>query len=264
MNIKEYISSGILESYVLDELSADETQEVERNLARYPELREELALVEEAQEKLLLKVAVMPKASLKQQLFDKIPAEKSAKQIRLNNDSQFWKFAAAASIAVAMVSSILAYNYWSKWRSTETDLIALREQNARIAEDYNQVNQRLGGFEKELEIISDPAFSKIAMNGTANAPDANALVYWNENTSEVYLKIKNLKTLAQENQYQLWAIIDGKPVDAGVFDSNIAGLVRMKTITKGASAFAVTIEPRGGKPAPSLETMQVLGTVKKS
>jgi anti-sigma-K factor RskA len=264
VNIKEYISSGILESYVLGELSADETREVDVNLVRYPELREELSLVEQAQEKLLLKVAVMPRTSLKQEVFERIPAEKSVKQVSLNDNSQFWKFAAAASIAVAIVSSILAYNYWNKLRSTETDLVALREQNARIAEDYNQVNQKLGDFEKELAIISDPAFVKIAMNGTANAPDANALVYWNESTSEVYLKIKNLKTLAQENQYQLWAIIDGKPVNAGVFDGNIAGLVRMKEIAKGASAFAVTIEPRGGKPAPSLETMQVSGTVKKS
>lgn len=263
MNIKEYISSGVLESYVLGELSADEMREVEANLVRYPELQKELSLVEQAQGELLLKIAVTPRASLKKEVFARIPTEGSGKHIQLNDGSRFWKFAAAASITIAIVSSILAYNYWSKWRSTETDLVALREQNARIAEDYNQVNQKLGGFEKELEIISDPAFLKIAMSGTANAPDANALVYWNESTSEVYLKIKNLKTLAQENQYQLWAIIDGKPVDAGVFD-NIAGLVKMKEITKDASAFAVTIEPRGGKPAPSLETMQVIGNVKKS
>lgn len=39
---------------------------------------------------------------------------------------------------------------------------------------------------------------------------------------------------------------DGKPVDAGVFDMNTTtGLLRMKEM-KGATAFAVTIEPRGG------------------
>jgi anti-sigma-K factor RskA len=73
-----------------------------------------------------------------------------------------------------------------------------------------------------------------------------------------------MKQLAQENQYQLWAIIDGKPVDAGVFDGNLAGLVKMKEIPSGAKTFAVTIEPRGGNASPTLEKMQVVGNVVKA
>ena len=73
-----------------------------------------------------------------------------------------------------------------------------------------------------------------------------------------------MRELSQENQYQLWAIIDGKPVDVGVFDSNFTGLARMKDIAKGAVTFAVTIEPRGGKLSPTLQTMQVAGNVSKS
>ena len=263
MNINEYISSGILESYVLGELSDQERLEVEKNLARYPELKDELLLIEQTQEELLQKMAINPPAALKARIFENTSASQ-AKVIPLKSAERFWKFAAAASIAVAIVSSILAYHYWDKWRSTESDLLALREQNQRVAEDYNQVNRRLESFEKEIEIVNDPGFSKVTMSGTANAPDAMAYVYWNESTSDVYLKVKNLKELAQENQYQLWAIIDGKPVDAGVFDGNIAGMTKMKQITKGAAAFAVTVEPRGGKATPTLETMQVLGHVRRS
>ena len=43
----------------------------------------------------------------------------------------------------------------------------------------------------------------------------------------------------------------------------LAGLLKMKDIGIGAGAFAVTIEPRGGKTSPTLETMQVVGTVVK-
>ena len=46
MNINEYISSGILEAYVLGELSDQERISVERNLAQHPELQEELARIE--------------------------------------------------------------------------------------------------------------------------------------------------------------------------------------------------------------------------
>jgi anti-sigma-K factor RskA len=72
-----------------------------------------------------------------------------------------------------------------------------------------------------------------------------------------------MKALSQNQQYQLWAIIDGKPVDAGVFDGNVASLLKMKEIGTGAVTFAVTVEPRGGKQSPTLESMQVAGNVIK-
>jgi anti-sigma-K factor RskA len=132
-----------------------------------------------------------------------------------------------------------------------------------VAKDYNTVNQRLDQIENDLKVIDNPAFKRVVMKGTDQAPQAMASVYWNESSREVYLSIQSMKELSRESQYQLWAIIDGKPVDVGVFDGNIAGLIKMKEIGNGAAAFAVTIEPRGGKPAPTLETMQVVGNVIK-
>lgn len=267
MNVEAYISSGILEAYALGELSDQERAEVEKNLQLYPELRKELNQIEEVQERLLMKVAIQPRASVKASLFAKIDAQKPATRVvklpAENRGIAFWKFAAAASVTVALISSYLAYDYWNKWKKTENNLSELLAQNQRVAEDYNKVNQRLDQIENDLSIINNPDFKRVVMKGTPNAPGAVASVYWNESTKEVYLSIQVMKQLAQENQYQLWAIIDGKPVDAGVFDSNFAGLLKMKDIAAGASTFAVTIEPRGGKESPTLETMQVAGNVVK-
>ncbi|WP_350340234.1 anti-sigma factor [Paraflavitalea speifideaquila] len=47
-------------------------------------------------------------------------------------------------------------------------------------------------------------------------------------------------------QYQLWALVDGKPVDAGMLD-NCDGLCQLKNIQQ-AQAFAITLE----KPAEAL------------
>jgi len=266
VNIKEYISSGILEAYALGELTAQEMASVEKNLEQYPELRQELTQIEEAQEKLLMGAAIQPRDVVKTQLFEKIENQKPAgKIVSFEPDSRlgFWKFAAAASITLAVITTYFAFEYRSKWRNTQSDLSELIAQNQKIAQDYNQVNQELDKLEDGLKVIGDPDFKRVAMKGTDNAPNALAAVYWNESTNEVYLSIQNMKELARENQYQLWAIIDGKPVDAGVFDGNLAGLLKMKNIGKGASTFAVTVEPRGGKSSPSLETMQVLGNVTK-
>lgn len=269
MNVEAYISSGILEAYALGELSDLERTEVEKNLKQYPEVRKELARIEEAQEKLLMEASMKPRASVKTSLFAKIDQRKQeVKELPLSppqtTSVSFWKLAAAASVTVALISSYLAYDYWNKWKKTENNLTELIAQNQRVAEDYNKVNQRLDQIENDLNITNNPAFQRVVMKGTPNAPSALASVYWNESTKEVYLSIQDMKQLTQENQYQLWAIIDGKPVDAGVFDGNTAGLLKMKDISSGAATFAVTIEPRGGKQSPTLETMQVAGNVVKS
>ena len=46
MNIKEYISSGILEAYVLGALSEEEQVQVVADIAAYPELAAEVAAIE--------------------------------------------------------------------------------------------------------------------------------------------------------------------------------------------------------------------------
>lgn len=265
MNVEAYIASGILEAYAQGELSAAERAEVESNLARFPELRKELAAIEETQEALLQRVAIRPRDSVKTSILAAIDAKAGRKTVPLTSGAadRVWKLAAAAAVAIAVISSYLAYDYWNKWKKSEVALSELIARNQQVAEDYNNVNQRLDRMEQDLNVINNPAFQRIVMKGTDNAPSALASVYWNETTREVYLSIQEMKDLSAETQYQLWAIIDGKPVDAGVFDMTKGSLLRMRDIKGAATTFAVTIEPKGGKPAPSMETMQVAGNVVK-
>ena len=64
-----------------------------------------------------------------------------------------------------------------------------------------------------------------------------------------------------DKQYQLWAIVDGKPVDAGVFDvDGGAAFVKLKNIPN-AQAFAITLENKGGSASPHMDALYVMGKV---
>jgi len=266
VNIKEYIESGILESYALGELTPQEESEVLSMAEKYVEVKQELAKIEAGIEELAMKTSIKPSDNVKNKLFDSIDEKDSAKVVDINThqSSPHWRYIAAASVSIAVISSVLAYNYWEKWQSTQQELSTLIAQNERVAQDYNQVNEKLDLIESQLEIINNSAFQRVKMRGTDNSPNSLALVYWNDDTEEVYLSVQNLQQLSEEKQYQLWALIDGKPFDAGVFNADPSGLFKMKNITQGAGAFAVTIEPKGGSESPTLETMQVMGAVTNS
>ncbi|MEP5614368.1 MAG: anti-sigma factor [Cyclobacteriaceae bacterium] len=264
MNTEEYISSGILESYVLDQLSQAERMEVEEMAQGHEEVRKEIERIERSIEALAFGTAVTPPADVKDKLASELNLEETPVVSISGNGSAspFLKYAAAASVLIALGSATMAFNYWSKWKSAEGRLSDLVAQNQQFADNYNTVNQQLNDVQDAVAIMNNSAFSRVVMNGTDNSPGSLATIYWNKSTQDVYLNIQELKELSQNQQYQLWAIIDGKPIDAGVFDSGSSRLlVQMKSIGSGAAAFAVTIEPRGGSESPSLETMQVVGNV---
>ncbi|MEJ0083604.1 MAG: anti-sigma factor [Puia sp.] len=95
----------------------------------------------------------------------------------------------------------------------------------------------------------------------SRAPSSLATVYWNTQSKDVYLLVNKLPAPVPDKQYQLWAIVDGKPVDAGVFEmAEGISFVKLKTIPK-AEAFAITLEKKGGSTKPDMDAMYVMGKV---
>lgn len=264
MNIEEYISTGILESYVLDQLSAKEREEVEQMASSHSEIREEIDRIERAIETLALTSAVSVPKQVKDAIMGSV-AEEHTPVVPIGEPEDrgsFLKIAIAASLAVAIGSSILAFSYWNRWRSAEDKLADLVAQNQQFADNYNLVNRKLDNIQNAVKVMNDPSFARVTMNGTDNSPASLATIYWNKETEAVFLSVQDLQNLSQDQQYQLWAIVDGVPVDAGVFDADDSSyFVQMNNIGSNVAAFAVTIEPRGGSKTPSLETMQVIGNV---
>ena len=89
------------------------------------------------------------------------------------------------------------------------------------------------------------------------APTAKMLLAWNTKDKMIYLMKSQLPAAPIGKQYQLWAIVDKKPVDLGVFDLK-EGTIAMRAIGK-AEAFAVTLEKTGGNPTPTSEVYVVGG-----
>jgi anti-sigma-K factor RskA len=85
-------------------------------------------------------------------------------------------------------------------------------------------------------------------------------LFWEKSTKDVYILTNKLPPPSPGKQYQLWALVDGKPVDAGMLDLNCQGACKMKNIQK-AQAFAITLEKKGGNPTPTMEQMFVMGKV---
>ena len=116
-----------------------------------------------------------------------------------------------------------------------------------------------GGFSTTIEGPAD-----ITSVPRRRAESRKIVLRWHAASKDIYIDVPDahLPEIPHDHQYQLWAIVDGKAIDAGVFDLESGGeaLHKLKRIER-AQAFAVTVEPRGGSPAPTLEKMLVHGEV---
>ena len=88
---------------------------------------------------------------------------------------------------------------------------------------------------------------RVALNAGRAPSGSTYNLGQNAGTENVTLLINNLPQPPSEKQYQLWALLDGQPIDLGVFDYDVREkrlLVRMKNV-QNAQAFAITLERRG-------------------
>ena len=119
--------------------------------------------------------------------------------------------------------------------------------------------------EQRLAVLQRAGMRVIQLRGNNKAPNSDVLVYWNTRSRQVSVDIKSLPALPANQQYQLWSLVNGKPVDAGVFEANTTNphqpLQVMKRAISRADAFAVTVEKRGGSPTPTLSTLLAMTPV---
>jgi len=277
MDVKDYISSGILERYVLGDVSSQEQQEVACLSKIYPEIQKELIACQTAVEKMVSKYATPPPVDLKQQILNKIKetpqenstsVEKDEKIISINRGTEkpvsnknIYKYLAVAC-SVGMVMLLAGGFYLNNLNSELKGTIA--SNNNEINElkgDFIQLNSKNESLNQQFALVTSPSTLKISMNGTEAQPTSLANVFVSEAEGNVFLQLGNLPDITEDNDYQLWAIVDGKPESLGVFNTeNKEDLLEMKYFPE-AEAYAVTLEPKGGSESPTMENMYVFGAV---
>ena len=264
MNIQAYIESGIIESYVLGMADDQERAELEQLSQQYPEIRAAMEAFELSLEQSAMANAMTPSARVKADVFAQLENEfapaTEAKLVTMPTVNTGWmRYVAVAAVILLVVSAATNVYFYQQFRDASNQYQALLvEKTSLLAQ--NQTLQAKGlDLYQGMQIMSDPSFTKVSMPGVKAEENKLATVFWDKKKNEVYLLTNRLPQTDANQQYQLWAIVDGKPVDAGMVDA-CNGLCKMKNISN-ATAFAITLEKRGGSPTPNLDQLQVFGGI---
>jgi len=205
----------------------------------------EVALLDLASES-----AEAPPSSVKAALMERITADRAtsapgAAVKSVTRRRVFWPAAWAAAMAAGIVAIVVGLSVSARY---EERVRALTREAAELRAELDRQQELIA-------MLRDPATEVVALSGLEPAPAARARIVWNAPAGGL-LVAAGLPPVPEGKTYQLWAIA-GKnpPVPAGVFtvDANGTGSLRVPSLpgVGKVDVFAVTMEPAGGRPAPS-------------
>ncbi|HEX6981850.1 MAG TPA: anti-sigma factor [Balneolaceae bacterium] len=250
--------------YVLHALNEDERREFEQMLGEATE--EERLLYQElwaAANQLSFTVEKDdPPEALKARLMAQIREEAGNETPNVSpvdlddkKDNGFnWPaFTAAASFALLIISlSLIFYSFNLSTEINQKETV-IAQQQTKITALQNDLEQK----EELLSILEAREVDLVMMAGLEVNPSGYGKIIWDSEKEQALLQVSNLPPVPDNKSYQLWIIVNNKPVSAGVFavndpSDNFFKVEKIVNATEQAtSAFAVTMEPKGGVPQPT-------------
>jgi len=272
VDIQAYIQSGIIESYVLGMTSTEEAAEVEVFRTQYKAVENaihEFSLIIEAG---AFETAIKPPPSLKQSILATLKKEglirediltvpapqEEARVYRLTRGNS-WRTIAAAAVILLIVSAGVNYYLFREYNNKKQEYQALLAERQTLLANSEIYQTQLKEWQTAAKMMADTGMSMVKLRSNKGKDDA-ATIFWNTKNRDVYLMVNKLPEPTTGKQYQLWAMVDGQPVNAGLLDPQCTSVCKMKNIPR-ADAFAITLEKEGGSAMPNLRSLFVIGSV---
>lgn len=265
MDKERFLSSGLLEQYVLGLTDPEETREVENYLKVFPELRRDVEKMRQAIEQYAMGQAIPapPRHRSGPSLEAEWPA--ATKPINKNvsrPEKERTQLRQRLTLAAGLAIILLAVS------------MAMYQRMVNVSHHYRELNAEFALFRQQCEEKNTEkteqailyAFLKHAdtrpvhLYGTELAPEAEVVVYWNEQEHQAYLNPVNLPAPPPGKQYQVWADVDGQMINMGVLESSITELHILSFIDR-AESINITIEPAGGSFRPTVAFLLANGKV---
>ena len=247
MDIKEYISSGVIETYVMGLCSSAETKELEQLRIQYPELNNAIISFEVAMEKNMRQYSTLPGDETDKRILSLLIQQAKPAQVITMDNHQQNKWLKPIAVAVSLLLLVSAgLNYFLYRQTKKIEPISSKEYLP----------------ERDYQVLNNPSITPVAMYGVGSHAICRCTMFWDKKTGKMYIMIHHLPKSSAAKDYQLWANIDGKLKNIGTIQDEIRGkFIEMDNIPAGATAFIVTLEKAGNNTSATIEETYLQGSI---
>jgi anti-sigma-K factor RskA len=249
----------LCDAYVLGALDGEERQELDREIAaNTPELQRAMRLAQETAAQLVcLADEATPAPALRAKILASV--ENAAKPTARTESKP------AVATPVVMMPKRPNYIAWAGWAAAAALTIAVYLRN----DAANRATGELVAVQQQMETLQMDLAARNRVISIIRARDSQTIrlvtgapqepqyrAYWSESTGLV-LAGNGVPALNPGRTLQLWIVPkQGAPISAGLFQPTANGEVLLLAVNLPspsiAAVLAITDEPAGGSPAPTM------------
>jgi anti-sigma-K factor RskA len=242
--IRIFLNTDLLEKYLIGTTSIEESQQVERYIAMYPEVRKSYNELQENLETFAKIHAIKAPEGLKAKIMQRIKAENAGRR-------KFRRYAIAASI-VAFIFAGSSYFFWDQTQDLQDENAIVNNKIKNLELD---MKEQLEDVRNQFIVLNNPQTKKYVVNGNKKAKELKAVAYINPVKKLSYINVRNLPNLPENQCYQMWAEVNGEMVNLGVL-KNVDDKDKLWRLPYAENAVGyITIEPEGGNDTPTVQNI---------
>jgi anti-sigma-K factor RskA len=257
MDKKKILEDGLLEQYLLGELSHEQEILIQKVLNQDDDLRNIFEEIEQEFERIAFENAIPPPEKVKKALKSSVESTKENIQIRditpFEKRNLFRSVRLAVAASLAFLFAISSFWLYNRWQSSEENLNSLQEQTIALQERMMILEQNIEVTTQRYMTINNRNVIPLLLKGNQTLPESRAVAYVNHETKSVLVNSQGLPPLDEDKTYQMWADVDGVMINMGLLPAD-ADLIPVKYIDR-AESFNITIEPAGGNDHPTVENL---------
>ncbi len=255
MNSKEFITSGIIEAYVMGLCTPQEKAEVESMRLQHTDVHEAILLFEAELENKFTAEATETLPALDTKILQTLSQLNAAPiipiQQALVKKINWFKPVAAAAFLLLGGSTILNFILYNKTKQQQTELAVIQQK---------PVTNTLPNA--DFAVLTNKTITPVAMYGVGLHAICRCTMFWDKRTGKAYIMIHHLVPAPQGKNYQLWAMVNGKPVSAGIINDKIRDrFIEVPNVPEAANGFSVTLENEGGSAMPTEDETYLVGRI---
>ncbi len=242
--IKNFLDSDLIEKYLLENTTQEETLQVERYIAMYPEVQKTYDELQNNLESFAKMHAVTTPDGVKEKIIARIRGERAGRK-------KFFQYAIAASVT-ALLFAVASVFFYQQNQNLQEENVAVTNKIETLKQD---MNSQLEDMRRQFIVLNNPQTKKLNVNGNRKAKELKAVAYINPVKKLSYINVSKLPNLPENQCYQMWTEVNGKMVNLGIIKES-KNQDELFALPYGKQAVSyITIEPEGGNNVPTVENI---------
>ncbi|MCD2260262.1 anti-sigma factor [Psychroserpens luteolus] len=237
-----FFQSGLLDKYILDEISASERLKVEQFIETYPEVESEYLRLQDNLEILAKADAVEAPKFVLDNIKNELE-EEATPVITLERPRRRTPW---YSIAASIVALLFAGGYYMKYQQNQE---LIKENQVVVDEifdlrsDIEDNNKKLDNLMRQFMKLNNPETEKYVLRGNARAKDLKTVAYINAIEKTSMIDVVSLPQLSEDQFIHLWAEMEDHFVSLGILDPSQKNMQSVPYM-ENALGLSITIGPK--------------------